>query len=71
MLYGETLWNDFRILKLEEPDKKLVLIKSSERILQTFLCRFYELSDRDVHKIGTIPLNKLHILRLNEKAGTY
>jgi hypothetical protein len=71
MLYGETLWNNFRIAKLEDPHLKLVLIKSPESVLQIFLVRFYGMTEGDVHKLGSFPSNKIHILRLDERVGTY
>jgi len=59
------------LAKLENKKLKFVLIKCSEPILQIFMLRFYDLAHDEIHKIGTIPPNKMHILRLDERVGTY
>ena len=36
-----------------------------------FMLRFYDLAHDEIHKIGMVPHNKLHVLRLDERVGTY
>jgi hypothetical protein len=46
LLYSESLWTNFRLAKLENPNLKVVLIKSSEEALKNFLLKFYKLERR-------------------------
>lgn len=50
---------------------KAILIKSSEEMLKSFLLRFYKMGRAESHKIGFFTENKLTLLRLDERVGTY
>lgn len=49
----------------------MVLIKASQEILNKFLLKFYRMGHNEAHKIGYLTENRLSILRLDPRVGTY
>jgi hypothetical protein len=70
-LFAEALLINLRVSQIERPGLKMALVKSNKGVLQQLLLKFYKLTDREVHKVGAIASNKLHILRFDERVGTY
>lgn len=48
-----------------------MLIKASQEILNKFLLKFYKMGHNESHKMGFLSENRLSILRLDPRVGTY